>query len=66
MKSREDYRISVVQHAQVSGRMCKVFMAWVRQGDAFVFEGEFCAPANCSNRDLWRVVAEWSDEPVDK
>ena len=51
-----NFRIENIQRAQVGGRAVKLFKAFKRQGDAFVFVGQFAAPARTANKNLWLVV----------
>ena len=51
-----DYRIEDIRRATVNGRAVKIFKAYRRNGYAFVFCGEFTAPAKTANKNLWKVA----------
>lgn len=51
-----DYRIEDIRRATVNGRAVKIFKAYRRNGHAFVFCGEFTAPAKTANKNLWKVA----------
>ena len=51
-----DYRIEDIRRATVNGRAVKIFKAYRRNGRAFVFCGEFTAPAKTANKNLWKVA----------
>ena len=53
-----DFRIESVRHATLNGRAVRIFNAFRKDGDAFVFCGEFSAPARTAKRDLWKIAAE--------
>jgi hypothetical protein len=53
----ENYRIEQIQKATLAGVKVKVFNAYKKQGDAFVFVGQFSAPQRTANRDLWKIAA---------
>jgi hypothetical protein len=53
-----DFRIESVRTATINGSKCKVFKAFRKDGDAFVFCGEYSAPAKTAARDLWKIAAE--------
>lgn len=57
-KTAADYRIEQVQKATVNGKLVKLFDAFEREGDAFVFVGKFRAPANTANKNLWLIAEE--------
>ena len=61
MKTANDFRIVQVTKATVNGQKVKVFSAYERDGDAFVFAGTFLAPAKTANRNLWTVAAAAPD-----
>ena len=52
------YRIEDIRKATLNGRSVKLFKAYEKSGDAFVFCGQFSAPVKTANRDLWKVAAE--------
>lgn len=52
-----DFRIEEIRKATVNGVQCKMFKAFRKDGDAFVFCGAFTAPARTANRDLWKIAA---------
>ena len=51
-----DFRIEEVKKATVNGVQCKLFKAFRKEGDAFVFCGQFSAPVKTANRDLWKIA----------
>lgn len=51
-----DYRIEAITKATVNGRAVKIFKAYRKDGDAFVFCGEFTAPAKTANKNLWQIA----------
>lgn len=53
-----DYRIEDIRLATVNGRAVKVFKAYRKDGEAFVFCGEFTAPAKTANKNLWLIADE--------
>lgn len=53
-----DFRIENVRTATLNGSKVKLFKAFRKEGDAFVFCGEFSAPARTATRDLWKIAAE--------
>lgn len=56
-KTASDFRIEQVTKATVNGRQVKLFRAYERDGDTFVFAGTFTAPVKTANRNLWTVAA---------
>ena len=53
----DDYRIDNIQRATVGGvGAAKVFTAYKRCGDAFVFCGTFTAYARVADDNLWKVA----------
>ena len=59
-KTAADFRIADIETARVSGKLVKVFKAFKKVGDAFVFAGEFSAPAKFANKDLWQIAHKTS------
>ena len=55
--SAADFRIEEVRKATVNGKAVKVFKAFRKDGNAFVFCGQFSAPARTANRELWKIAA---------
>lgn len=55
--TNEDFRIEEVRKATVNSRQVVIFKAFQRNGDAFVFCGQFSAPARTAKRDLWQIAA---------
>jgi hypothetical protein len=51
-----NFRIESIQHATLNGRAVKLFKAFKRQGDAFVFVGQFAAPARTANKNLAKFI----------
>jgi hypothetical protein len=51
-----DFRIEEIRKAKVNGRAVKTFKAFRKDGDAFVFCGQFSAPAKTANKDLWKIA----------
>lgn len=52
------YRIESIRLATVNGRNVKIFKAYKREGDTFIFWGEFTARARHPNRELWKVAMD--------
>lgn len=52
------FRIEQVRNVFVNGRAAKVFNAFERRGNAFIFCGQFKAPRRTPNRDLWKIAAQ--------
>ena len=52
------YRIEDIRKATLNGRAVKLFKAYQKHGDSFIFCGQFSAPVKTANRDLWKVAAE--------
>ena len=57
-KTAADYRIEQVQKATVNGQLVKLFDAFERDGDAFVYVGKFRAPVRTANKNLWLIAEE--------
>lgn len=57
MTTAANYRISEIQNVTLNGKKCRLFSAYVRTGNCFVFVGRFSAPARMAKRDLWTVAA---------
>lgn len=51
-----DYRIEDIRSATLNGSKVKLFKAFRKEGDVFVFCGEFSAPARTAKRDLWKIA----------
>lgn len=47
-----DIRIENVRRAVLNRRVVKIFDAYRLRGDAYVFVGQFSAPARTANRNL--------------
>lgn len=45
-------RIEEIRSATVNGHAVKLFKAYRKQGDAFVFVGQFSAPSRTANKNL--------------
>ena len=56
MNTAADYRIESIRKVTLNGAAHKAFKAFKKQGDAFVFVGEFSAPAKTANCDLWKIA----------
>lgn len=56
MNTTTDYRIEEIRKVTLNGAARKLFKAYRKQGGAFLFAGEFSAPAKTANRDLWKVA----------
>ena len=57
-KTAADFRVENVQKATVNGAKVKLFRAYERNEDAFVYVGTFAAPARTANKNLWMIAAE--------
>lgn len=53
----QGYWITDIRRARLNGRNVKIFKAYLLDGFAYVFVGEFSAPVRTANRDLWKVAA---------
>jgi hypothetical protein len=53
-----DYRIERIQKTNFNGKAVKLFLAYEREGDEFVFVGRFSAPSKTSNKNLWLIAEE--------
>lgn len=51
-----NYRIESIRSATVNGRKVKIFKAFRLDGDAYVFCGEFSAPARTANKNLHEFI----------
>ena len=58
MKTTYDYRIERVRTLTLNGKKVRAFDAYVKQGDCFVFQGAFTAPARTANKNLWLIPNE--------
>ena len=58
MKSATDYRIEKIQIIEYNGKRVKAFQSYVKQGDAFVFQGAYTAPVRTANKNLWLIPNE--------
>ena len=54
----EKYRIEDVRIVKVAGTNRKVFKAYDLKENAYVFCGEFTAPAKTAKKDLHKYIAE--------
>ena len=52
------FRIESIQRANLNGRAVKLFKAYRLQGDAYVFIGQFSAPARTANKNLAQYITE--------
>lgn len=58
MKTAADYRIEKVQIVILNGKKVKAFQSYVKQGDAFIFQGAYTAPVRTANKNLWLIANE--------
>ncbi|MFN5350001.1 MAG: hypothetical protein ACK5A0_10750 [Polaromonas sp.] len=59
MKTAADYRIEQVREIIVrNGKKVKLFQAYVKQGDGFVYQGAYTAPVRTANKNLWLIPNE--------
>jgi len=65
MKTSSDYRIERIRALTLNGKKVKAFDAYVKQNDAFVFQGAFSAPARAANRNLWLIPNESDTGPME-
>lgn len=49
-------RIEDIRRVNLNGRAVKLFKAYRPQGDAYVFAGQFSAPARTANKNLHTFV----------
>lgn len=52
----KNIRVEQIQKVYLNGQPAKRFVAFVRRGEDFVYEGTFNAPIKTPNRDLWKHV----------
>jgi len=52
----DDYRIEVVQNVTLNGAKKIIFKAFKKCEDAFVFYGNFSAPARTTKKNLWKIA----------
>ena len=57
MTTSANFRVEDIQKATVNGSAVKLFKAFEQRGDAFVFCGQYSAPAKTANKDLWKIAA---------
>ena len=57
MNNATDFRIESIRKATVNGAQRKLFKAFRKDGAAFIFCGEFNAPAKTANKNLWKIAA---------
>ena len=57
MTTATDFRIESIQKATLNGSTVKLFKAFEKHGNSFVFCGQFSAPVRTANRDLWKIAA---------
>ena len=58
MKTAADYRIEGIRTIEFNGKKVKAFQSFVKQGDAFVFQGGYTAPLRTANKNLWLIPDE--------
>lgn len=58
MKSAADYRIENVRTITFNGKNVKAFDVYAKQGDSFVFQGAYTAPAKTAIKNLWLIPNE--------
>jgi hypothetical protein len=58
MKTAADYRIENVKTVVLNGKKVKTFQSYVKQGDAFIFQGAYTAPPRTANKNLWLIPNE--------
>lgn len=51
-----NYKIDEIQKATLNNKKVKLFKAYEKRLNAFIFVGTFSAPGNVSDEDLWRYV----------
>ena len=56
--TQADFRIENIQKATLNGVAVKLFKAFKKQGDAYVFVGQFSAPARTAKKNLWLIAAQ--------
>ena len=57
-KDATQYRIERIRVITLDGRKVKAFDAYVKQGNAFVFQGALTAPSHTANKSLWLIANE--------
>lgn len=64
MATPEDFRIQDVRQATLNGLAVKLFAAFKRSGDVFIYAGQFSAPTRTADEDLWKVAASHVGDEV--
>ena len=65
-KDATQYRIENVRLIVFNGRKRKVFDAYERKGDAFIFCGAYTAPVRTANKNLWLIANEFDTTGMDE
>ena len=55
--TQASFRIENIQKATLNGVRVKLFSAFKKTGDAFVFVGHFSAAQKIANKNLWETAA---------
>ena len=58
MKTPVDYRIENIREVSFNGKKVKAFDSYVKQGDAFVYQGAYTAPVRTAAKNLWLIPNE--------
>ncbi len=62
MSNQSDYRIENIQKVFVNRKPRKIFNAFKKSGDAFVFVGQYSAPQSVKDDDLWKRAREAKED----
>jgi hypothetical protein len=57
MLKNQNLRIENIRSAIVNGKRVKIFNAYIKQGNAFIFAGQHSAPIKTSNKNLWMTLS---------
>ena len=58
MKTASNYRIQNVRNVTLNGKNVKAFDAFVKEGDAYVYQGAYTAPSKTAAKNLWLIPNE--------
>ncbi len=62
MSNQSNYRIENIQKVFVNSEPCKVFNAYKKSGDAFIFVGQYSVPESVDDEDLWTRVRDAEED----
>lgn len=56
-KTHKKYQIKGIERMTLNGRRFKLFKAYEKKGDTFVYQGKYRTEAKTADCDLWKSVA---------